>query len=128
MSEAEKSCLLGQQKVLAVAKGVERFPFFLYGEIVYLYNDHHALEHLIKRNQAHQQYRTRQTRWLNRLAHFGLSKQYTIGTKLKITDCLSRHPTENESFKEKYEDEYVINNGTEFFNIKHKDGQLLNLN
>ena len=54
-NDAEKKYSIGELELLAVVWGLEKFRFYLYDKIVYLYTDHQALEPLIKRNPAYGQ-------------------------------------------------------------------------
>ena len=47
---------------------------------------------------------------------------------MRITDELSRHPTEKASTEENYEEIYVNNNLKELFELHYKYGQILNEN
>ena len=90
--ETEKKNSIGELEFLAVVWGLEKFRFYLYGKNIYLYNNHKALEPLIKRNRSNKQYSARLTRWLDRLTHFDIPIQHVAGSNLKFTDCLSRNP------------------------------------
>ena len=59
--------------LLAVVRGLEKLRFKLYGKVLNLYTNHQALEPLIKRNRDFWHYRTRLTKWLERLTHFAIS-------------------------------------------------------
>ena len=45
--DAEKT--VGELELLAVAWGLERFRFFLYGKQIQLFSDHQAIEQLLKK-------------------------------------------------------------------------------
>ena len=57
-----------------------------------LLTDHRTLQLLLKGNRAHKQYSARITRWLDRLSHFDVNVQNTVGKNNPLTDYLSRHP------------------------------------
>ena len=105
---------------------LDKIRLDLYGKIVYLYTEHNALEPLIKRNRAYRQYSARLTKWLDRQARFDIWIQYTAENNLKLTDYLSRHPTEKASTDEIFE-EYVIISLIELFKLNHKCCQLLKM-
>ena len=71
--------------------GLEYFRYYVYGKRVNLLTDHQALQPLLKKNQAHQQYSARLARWLERLSHFDVNVQYMAGKNIPLTDYLSRH-------------------------------------
>ena len=104
LKESEQNYSIGELELLAVVWGSEKFRFYLYGKKVILYKDHRALEPLIKRNRCNRQYSARQTRWLDRLAHFGIAIQHIAGSNLKFTNFLSRNPVENALIEDVYDD------------------------
>ena len=72
LNDSEKNYSIGERELLAVAWGLEKLRFLLYGKKVFYNTDHQALEPLIKRNRCNKQYSARLTRWLDRLAHFDI--------------------------------------------------------
>ena len=106
--------------------GLPKFCFYLYGEVVYLYIQHQALEPIIKENRAYRQYNAWLTRWLERLAHSDVSIKYTADKNLKFIDCLSGNPIEELPTEEKSEENYVIKIFWQSFKLNHKNGHLLN--
>ena len=67
-------------------------------------------------------------RWLDRLAQFDFSIQYTVENNVKLTDYLKRHPTKDASTEEIYEAEYVVGTTLEMLKLNHKYGQPLSVN
>ena len=84
LNDSEKNYSIEELELLAVAWGLEKFRFYLYGKKVFLYTDHQALEPLIKRNRCKRLYSARLTRWLDRLAHFDIAIQHIAGSNLKV--------------------------------------------
>ena len=80
----------------------------------------------INKNRTYWQNNSRLTRWLYRLAHFDNSIKHTEGKNLAKTVYLSRHPTEEAITEETHGEENVNNIISELFELKHKNGQLLN--
>ena len=107
MNDAEKHDSDGELKLQAVVWGLEEVRFFLCGKLVNLYTDQQALEPPIKQNRAYRQYSALLMSWLDRLAHSDISIHYTARFNLNLTISLSRHPTEEASTAEDYEDKFV---------------------
>ena len=107
MNDAEKHHSDGELKLQAVVWGLEEVRFFLYGKLVHLYTDHQALEPPIKQNRAYRQYSALLMNWLHRIAHSDISIHYMARFNLNLTNSLSRHPTEEASTAEDYEDKFV---------------------
>ena len=85
------------------------------------------MQPLIERNRNYRQNSTRLTNWLDRLAHFDISKRYTEGNILKFMEYLSGSPSEATSTEENYEEHYVILTLSELFTLNNQHGQLLNM-
>ena len=109
LNDSEKNYSIGELELLAVVWGLEKFRFYLYGKKVFLYTDHQALEHLIKRNRCNRQNSARLTRWLDRLVHFDIAIQHIAGSNLKFTVFLSENPVEKATNEDVYDEQYVIN-------------------
>ena len=124
MNDTEKKYSIGELELLAVVRGLEKFRFYLYGEKVYLYTDHQALEPLFRRNRSNKQNSARLTRWLDRLTHFDISIQHIAVNNLNFTDYLSRNPVGETTPEEIYDDEYVINILAEQANLNIKYGPI----
>ena len=124
LNDTENHDSIGDLEPLAVVWGLEKFRFYLYGEKVYLYTDHQALEPLIKRNRSNRQNSAQLTRWLDRLTHFDTSIQHIAASSLKFTDYLSRNPVRVATSEEIYDKNYVINILTEQAKLNIKYGPI----
>ena len=62
LNDSKKTYSIEELELLAVVWGLGKFRFYLYGNKVFLYTDHQALEPLIKRNRCNKQYSERLTR------------------------------------------------------------------
>ena len=123
LNDAEKKYSIGEQELLAVIWGLERFRFHLYGKQVQLFSDHQALEPLLKRNKQINN-TVRLTRWLDRLNHFDICLKPTAGEEIKFTDYISRNPTENPEPEENYEEEFVINAIAQLATVNARIGRI----
>ena len=109
LNDVETKHSIGELELLAVVWGLERFLFHQYGKQVQLVSNHQALEPLLKRNKTNKQYSAQLTRWLDRLNHFDICLKLTAGKEIKLTDFISRNPSENPEPEKNYEAEFVIN-------------------
>ena len=124
LNDTEKNYSIRNLELLAVVWGLEKFRFYLYGKNVYLYTDHQALKPLIKRNRCNKQYSARLTRWLDRLAHFGIAIQHIAGSNLKFTYYLCRNSVGGATQEDHYDEENVTNIQSEQASLNLKYGQL----
>ena len=67
-------------------------------------------------------YSARQTRWLDRLAHFDFAIHDFAGSNLNFTDFLSRNPVEKGTSKDVYDEQYkiTINSEQAELNVKYR--------
>ena len=95
LTDCERKYAINELELLGALWGLEYSRYYVYGKKVNLLTNHQALQPLLKRYKAHQQYSARLTRWLDRLSHFDVNVQYTAGKNIPLTDYLSRHPIVN---------------------------------
>ena len=108
LNDTEKNYSIGELELLAVIWGLEKFRFYLYGNKVYLYTNHQALEPLIKRNRCIIQNSARLPWWLDKLAHFDIAIQHIAGSNLNFTNYISRNSVRGATPEDNYDEEYVI--------------------
>ena len=93
LNEAEKENAINELELLAVVCALEHFRLYLYGKEVTLKTVHQALQEVLRKNRAHEQYSARLTRWIDRLSHFDVSVQYCAGKHMNLTNFLpNRNP------------------------------------
>ena len=135
LTDCERKYAINELELLGALWGLEYFRYYVYGKNVNLLTDHQALQPLVKRNRAHKQYRARLTWWLDRLSHFDVNVQSTVGKNIPLTDYLSRNPIVNtaENETENYisgqtetesEGEFVINQIHGLFNFIQTNGSI----
>ncbi len=78
--------------MLTVKWGTEHFKHYLRGRHFAVETDHKALISVFNRHRAHKEYSARLTRWQMRLLPFDFTVFYTPGSRMGITNYLSRDP------------------------------------
>ena len=126
LNDRGKKYSFGELELLAVVWGLERFRFYLYGKQIQLFSDHQALEPLLKRNKTNKQFSARLTRWPDRLNHSDISLKHTAGKEIKVTDFVSRNPTEKPEPEENYKEEFVINAIAQLATVNACIGRIFN--
>ena len=91
-TDCEKKCAINEVELTGALWGFKHFRYYAYGKRVILLMVHQALQPMLKRNWAHEQYSASLTHWLDRLSHFDVNVQNTAGENIPQTDYLSRHP------------------------------------
>ena len=98
-------------RTISSGVGPEKNRFYLYGKKFFLYNNHQALQPLIKRDRCNKQYSARLTWWLDRLAHFNISIQQILGNNLKFSRFFS--PKSCTTTENTFDEQHVKNILTE---------------
>ncbi len=89
---AEKRYAINELELLAVKWAVEHFKFYLLGRKIRVETDHKALVSVFGRQRLNKEYSSRLTKWRVRLLPFEFEVVYQPGSKMVITDYLSRSP------------------------------------
>ena len=63
---------------------------------------------------------------MDRLNHFDISLKHTAAKEIKLTDFISRNPTENSEPEENYEEEFVINAIAQLATVNAGIGRIFN--
>ena len=108
MESRPEKLLSRRTRTLKSGVGLEEVCSFQYDLKKFQDNRHRGLNTLTKRNQAGRQNSTRLGHWLNRLARFAISIQYTARNNLKKYSYLSRHLVEKGINETSHEEEFGI--------------------
>ncbi|XP_077972709.1 uncharacterized protein LOC144427401 [Styela clava] len=103
LTDAESRYSNIERECLAVAYGLEKFEYYLYGRHVIVETDHSPLEQIFKKNIVDAPARLQ--RLLLKCLKFDVTIKYKQGIKIPVADALSR-VIENE--KEKNSEQYKI--------------------
>lgn len=88
LTDAESRYSNIERECLAVAYGLERFEYYLYGRHVLVETDHSPLEQIFKKNIVDAPARLQ--RLLLKCLKFDITVKYKQGTKIPVADALSR--------------------------------------
>ena len=86
---------------------LEHFKHYLYGHYFTVQTDHRALLSILKEKsrKAHQ---SRLTRWCDRLIPFHFQIEHIPGSKMGLTDYISRNPNNKAKPISRYDEDFVI--------------------
>ena len=96
-------------KILAVVWALEHFKYYLYGSEFILQTDHQTLLTALKENRGNKTYRSRLTRWVDRLLPFHFKVDYVPEKNTGFADYPSRNPTGDAIQPSDEEKNFVIN-------------------
>ena len=86
---------------------LEQFKHYLYGHYFTVQTDHRALLSILKERstKAHQ---SRLTRWCDKLIPFHFQIEHIPGSKMGLTDYISRNPNNKAKPISRYDEDFVI--------------------
>ena len=92
LSSCENKYSVNELELLAAVWAKEHFKYYLYGRRFTLVTDHQALISALQCNKNHKIHQSRLTRWIDRLLPFDFDIKPLAGSKMGLTDYISRHP------------------------------------
>ena len=84
--------IINESELLAVVWSSQHFKHCLYGKPFTVIKDHRALLSIMRENRANITYKSRLTRWLDRLLPFHFTIDHLPGSKMGLVDYISREP------------------------------------
>ena len=107
LNKAEEKYSINELELLGVVWALEHFKHYLYGHYFTVQTDHRALLSILKERstKAHQ---SRLTRWCDRLIPFHFQIEHIPGSKMGLTDYISRNPNKKSKPISRYDEDFVI--------------------
>ena len=85
------------------------FTNYLLGNHFQISTDHKAIITALTENRGNKTYRSRLTRWVDKLLPFIYTISHILGAKIGMADCLSRSPKFEALSTSKYDEQFVVN-------------------
>ena len=107
LNKAEEKYSINELELLGVVWALEHFKHYLYGHYFTVQTDHRALLSILKERstKAHQ---SRLTRWCDSLIPFHFQIEHIPGSKMGLTDYISRNPNNKAKPISRYDEDFVI--------------------
>ena len=107
LNKAEEKYSINELELLGIVWSLEHFKHYLYGQYFTVQTDHRALLSILKdkSTKAHQ---SRLTRWCDRLIPFHFNIEHIPGSKMGLTDYISRNPHGAAKPISMYDEDFVI--------------------
>ena len=107
LNKAEEKYSINELELLGVVWALEHFKHYLYGHYFTVQTYHRALLSILKERstKAHQ---SRLTRWCDRLIPFHFQIEHIPGSKMGLTDYISRNPNNKAKPISRYDEDFVI--------------------
>ena len=103
-------------ELLALVWALEHFKYYLYGAHFTFQTDRQALLSALKENRGNKTYKSRLTRWVDRLLPYHFSVERIPGKNIGFAEYLSRNPFSDAPPPSDEDNNFVINTIEE---IKH---------
>ena len=93
---------------MGVVWSVEHFKYYLYGKPFTVVTDHRALLSIMRENRSNKPYKSRLTRWVDRLLPFDFSIDHLPGSKMGLVDYISRDPQQKAVSISAYDEQFIV--------------------
>ena len=119
LNSSEERYSINDLELPGVVWSIEYFKNYLYGKEFTIITDHRALLSILNEHRSNKSYKSRLSRWVDRL----LPYQFSIepGAKMGLVDYISRNPYQPAKSFSKYDEEFLVATLSSI----HSDDQLL---
>ena len=108
LNSVEDRYRINELELLGVVWSVEHFKFYLYGKPFTVITDHRALLSIMRENRSNKSYKSRLTRWVDRLLPFDFSIDHLPGSKMRLVDYISRDPQQKAVNISAYDKQFIV--------------------
>ena len=91
LNSCENKYSVNELELLAAVWAKDYFKYYLYGRRFTLITDHQALISALQCNKNNKIYKSRLTRWIDRLLPFDFDIKHLAGSKMRLIDYISRN-------------------------------------
>ena len=105
LNKAKENYSINELELLGVVWVLEHFEHYLYGRCFRVKTDLRALLSIMKSTKAHQ---SRLTRWCDRLIPFHFQLEHIPGSKMGLTDYITRNPHDKAKPISRYDEDFVM--------------------
>ena len=89
-------------------RAIEYFKYYSFGKIFTVLTDHRALLSGLKSHRSNKSYKSRLTRWIDRLLPFDFNIEHIPGTRMGLVDYVSRQPNKKAKSITHYDEEFMV--------------------
>ena len=92
LSSLEEKYSVNELELLGFVWVIEHFKYYLYGKVFTIITDHQALTSALLASEQSKTSQSRLTKWIVRLIPFNFDIKHLAGSKMGLTDYISRNP------------------------------------
>ena len=108
LNSCEERYSVNELELLGVVWSTEYFKNYLYGKHFKVITDHRALLSIMKEHRSNKSYKSRLTRWVDRLLPFQFDIEHLLGAKMGLVDYISRNPSQKAKKISTYYEEFIV--------------------
>ena len=108
LNSNEERHSINELELLGVVWSVEYFKYYLFGKSFTIITDHRALRSIMKKHRSNKSYKSRLTRWIDRLLPFDFNIEHIPCAKMGLVDYISRQPNQKAKVTNKYDEEFAV--------------------
>ena len=108
LNSNEERYSVNELELLGVVWSVEYLKYYLFGKSFTIITDHRALLSIMKEHRSNKSYKSRLTRWIDRLLPFDFNIKHIPGAKMGLVDYISRQPNQEAKVTNKYDEEFAV--------------------
>ena len=108
LNSNEERYSINELKLLGVVWAIENFKYYLFGKYFTVLKDHRALLSILKTHRSNKSYKSRLTRWIDRLLPFEFNIKHIPGTRMELVDYILRQPNQKAKSITQYDEEFMV--------------------
>ena len=108
LNNTEERYRINELELLGVVWAIEFFKYYLFEKNFTVLTDHRALLSVLKSHRSNKSYKSRLTRWIDRLLPFNFNIEHIPGTRMGLVDYISRQPNQKAKSITQYDEEFMV--------------------
>ena len=108
LNSNKKRYSINELDLLGVVWAIEYFKYYLFGKNFTVLTDHRAPLSVLKPHRFNKSYKSRLTRWIDRLLPFDFNMEHISGTRKCLVDYISRQPNQKAKSITHYDEEFMV--------------------
>ena len=108
LNNTEERYSINELELLGVVCAIEYFKYYLFGKNFTVLTDHRALLSVLKSHRSKKPYKSRLTRWIDRLLPFDFNIEHIPGTRMGLVDYISSQPNQRAKSITQNDEEFMV--------------------
>ena len=108
LNPIEERYSVNELELLGIVLFFDFFKYYLYGKNFTFIRDHRALLSILKEHRSNKSYKSRLSRWVDRLLLYNFTIEHMPGAKMGLVDYISRNPFAETKKVSTYDEHFVV--------------------